>query len=515
MPGRRWSALPYIAIGEDWKLMAASCQNFSIDELRSQARKLETEARVLDPKKNFRQRLSNKVMEYVEEYLEQLPARLTYDKTKPHPDNPFLLQEEGEDIEKIVEVIDQEVDSQGLNPASAGYMAYIPGGGLVPSAWGDFLAAISNRYTGVYFASPGGVSLENTLVNWMCQLIGWKEGAGGTLSSGGSIAQLTAVVNARDTMGVTPADIPRSVIYTSSQLHHSAIKALHIAGLAQCVIREIPLQGYKMDAEKLRKIVRQDLQRGLQPFMVMASAGSTDTGAIDPLEKLGSLCEELRLWYHVDAAYGGAFLLTPYGKEALRGIAAADSVIIDPHKGFFLPFGTGALLVKDQQKLYKSQRYFASYMQDAVSDQSEVSPADLSPELSRHFRGLRMWLPLRLFGLAAFRAALEEKLWLARYFHARLSQDYRFEIGPYPELSVTIFRYLPSRGESNDFNQKLARRLQQDGRVFLSSTTLDQQFYLRMAVLNFRTHIEHIDLALELLDQIVKDLEKESDTISE
>jgi glutamate/tyrosine decarboxylase-like PLP-dependent enzyme len=180
---------------------------------------------------------------------------------------------------------------------------------------------------------------------------------------------------------------------------------------------------------------------------------------------------------------------------------------MDPHKTLFLPYGSGAILVRDRGKLLGSHHYTANYMQDALSATDELSPADLSPELTKHFRGLRLWMPLLLHGLAPFRAALEEKLLLARYFHERISDRPGFEVGPYPDLSVVTFRYRPASGDADAFNKKLVEAIHRDGRVFLSSTVLDGRFTLRLAVVSFRVHLETIDLALEILDHEVRRLE--------
>jgi glutamate/tyrosine decarboxylase-like PLP-dependent enzyme len=177
----------------------------------------------------------------------------------------------------------------------------------------------------------------------------------------------------------------------------------------------------------------------------------------------------------------------------------SDSIVMDPHKTLFLPYGLGAVLVRDVQKLYAAHHQDADYMQDTLAALEEASPADLSPELTRNFRGLRLWLPLKLVGVAPFRAAVEEKMLLARYFWQRLQEMEGFEVGPSPDLSVVVYRYVPKRGDANEFNQRLIQEMQKDGRVFLSSTNLDGRYTLRLAVVVFRTHLEDIELTLELL----------------
>jgi len=222
------------------------------------------------------------------------------------------------------------------------------------------------------------------------------------------------------------------------------------------------------------------------------------------MQDIGDIARNHGLWYHIDGAYGAFFMLCDEGRKILRGMGASDSIIMDPHKGLFLPYGSGALLVKDRQKLLDAHYYVANYMQDALINNEELSPADLSPELTKHFRGLRLWLPLKLVGLKPFRACLAEKLMLARYFHAQLQEIDGFEVGPYPDLSVVTYRYLPKRGDANAFNQRLIAEVHKDGRIFLSSTILDGKFTLRLAVLAFRSHLDTIDLTLEILRQKVR-----------
>ena len=241
-----------------------------------------------------------------------------------------------------------------------------------------------------------------------------------------------------------------------------------------------------------------DRAAGLNPFLVVASAGTTDVGAIDPLAEIGAIAKNQGLWYHVDAAYGGFFILTDEGRVKLKGIETSDSLVIDPHKGLFLPYGLGVVLVKDAAKLQESHRYMANYMQDAAALTDELSPADLSPELTKHFRGLRLWLPLKLHGVAPFRACLEEKLMLAKYFYAEVTK-LGFESTVEPELSVVTYRYVPNSGDANDFNKKLLNAVNSDGRVFISSTILNGNFTLRFACLSFRTHLGTVDRLLEIL----------------
>lgn len=463
---------------------------------------LEKIALQLEPAALERKAMREAVVNYSEAFLDKIKSLKAYetttDKGKQILDAP--IQEQGIDIDQILNLIGHNVDRPGLNPASGGHLAYIPGGGIYPSSLGDFLADITNRYAGVFYANPGAVRIENLLLRWMCDLFGFPAEAGGNLTSGGSIANLIAIVTARDFKQLRSKDFEKVVIYSTAQVHHCTLKAIKISGLYEAIQRDIPMdEQFRMDAEALKKAILEDQKNGLIPFMVMASAGTTDTGAIDPLETIADICQAENLWFHVDGAYGGFFVLSDEVKAKFKGIERADSIVIDPHKGLFLPYGSGAVLVRNVKWLYDSQHMGASYLQDAFDDIEEISPADLSPELTKPFRGLRLWLPLQLFGLAPFRASLSEKIWLCRYFYEEIQKIDGFEVGTYPDLSVMTYRYVPKTGDANAYNLDLTNRVKEEGSVFISSTTIHGLVYLRLAVLSFRTHLKTIDRLLEVL----------------
>ena len=469
---------------------------------------LEQIASQLDPSPEQRAFWRNAVINHTESYLEniyQVPAKIELpEKASALLESP--IQEEPEEIDSLLTLIQKNVDEQGLKPSSPGYMAYIPGGGIYPTALGDYLAAIGNHYAGYFFASPGGVRMENMLISWVAEILGFDTSTiAGNLTSGGSFATLIAIHTAREAKKIKAVDITRSVIYLTAQTHHAALKALRVTGLGEAIIRYIPMnETYQMDVEALREQVKSDQEQGLNPFMAIGSAGTTDTGAVDDLETLGKICRENHLWFHVDAAYGGFFALIDEIKPLFKGIKTCDSLVIDPHKGLFLSFGAGIVLVKDKTHLLEAHTSNASYLQDLVNDPSELSPADLSPELSKHFRGMRMWLPLKLFGVKTFRAALREKILLARYMYEEMKKIPGIELGPYPMLSVFIWRHIPESGDINAHNQRLVKAIQDDGRVFLSSTMIGDDFYIRVAILHFRTHLARVEVCLEVIRERVE-----------
>ena len=463
----------------------------------------EQKSRELEPTSNERDEYLNKVISYSESFLENIDSLKAYQSTEDNGkgiyDSP--ISDTPLSIDKVLNIIEKHVDASGINPASGGHLGYVPGGGIFPSALGDYLADITNKYAGMFYASPGAVRMENMLIKWMCEMVGFPaETSAGNLTSGGSIANLVGIVTARDATNLKSRDFEKAVFYFSEQSHHSAFKALKIAGLGEAVIRKIPVDlNYRMKVGALNKQIQSDKGNGLLPFFIYATAGTTDVGAVDPLEVIGEIAEKNNIWFHIDAAYGGFFLLVDEGRKVIKGTEKADSLIMDPHKGLFLPSGSGAILVKDGKKLYDSQHYNASYLQDADKFIEEYSPADLSPELSKHFRGLRMWLPLKLFGLVPFKASLSEKILLTRYFYEQIKKIEGVEVGPFPDLSIMIFRYIPKNGDPDKFNEKLVQEIQKDGRIFLTSTRINDTFFIRLAVLNFRVHINTIELALEII----------------
>lgn len=406
-------------------------------------------------------------------------------------------------LSRLLEIYKQEVTDNGINAASGKHLGYIPGGGIFTAAIADFIAAITNPYAGVYYASPGAVTIENKVIDWLKTVFSFPKSAVGNLASGGSISTIIALTAARDKYRIKNERIKNSVVYLSSQVHHAAQKALRIIGLEDVIIRYIPLdQSHRMRAEALEVQVEKDKSKGLNPFLVVGTAGTTDTGAIDPLNDIAAIAQKYNLWFHVDAAYGGFFILTSH-KAMFKGIEKADSIIMDPHKGMFLPYGLGAVLIKDKQAVLQSNHYVANYMQDAEDEDLGKSPADLSPELSKHFRGLRLWLPLQIHGIEPFISCLEEKLLLIKYFRNKLDA-LGFKVGPEPDLSISYFWY-PFEKDSNKKNKQLIDEIHKDGEIFLSSSIITDQFVIRIAILSFRTKMATIDKAVEM---VVRCLEK-------
>ncbi len=458
---------------------------------------LEIISKELEPSEKEKNSLNQEVQNYANTFIKSLDSKPAY--SEGDVDSVRLkIDSKKKSLTTLLKTYTSEVADQGIKPASGGHLGYIPGGGIYTAALADFLAAFTNEYAGMYFGSPGAVTIENELLDWMKNIFGFPKEAIGNLTSGGSIANLVALTAARDKHKIKNEKIAKSVIYMSPQVHHCIHKAIRIIGMEDVQVRLLTLDALsKIDSEDLKEVIAKDVEKGLNPFMIIASAGTTDTGAIDPLEEIGNIARQHHLWYHIDGAYGGFFILDEEKKELFKGIEMADSLVIDPHKGLFIPYGLGAVLIKDKDAVFHSHHYTANYMQDAVSDM-QINPADVSPELTKHFRGLRLWLPLQLHGLKPFIACLQEKLLLTTYFRNQLD-IVGFKLGPEPDLSVSYFWYPVKEMDENVFNEKLMELIHQDGSVFLSSTRINSKFVIRMAILSFRTKKITIDNAIIMI----------------
>lgn len=424
------------------------------------------------------------------------------------------LPREGRPFEELLELLFERAVPKSLNTAGPGYLAYIPGGGLFASVLADLIAGSVNRYVGVFAAAPALSQIEADAVSWLAGIVGYPagpDGARGILTSGGSLANFSAVFTARRER--LPEEFLGGTLYVSDQAHHSVLRAAMLAGFPAGAVRVIESdRKYRLRLDRLAEAIAADRRAGRRPFLVVASAGTTNTGAIDPLPELAALCRREGLWLHTDAAYGGFFRLTEGGRRALDGLDLADSVTLDPHKGMFLPYGTGALLVRDGGALARAHAPVdtsgADYLPPAPEAPDLVDFHALSPELSRPFRGLRVWLALQLHGAGAFAAALEEKLHLTR----RLCEGVRavpgVEILAEPELSLFAFGLTPpgtaweraaaEAPEALDrLNLDFLDRINRRQRVHLTGTRLGGRFVLRACVLHLRTHADRIEAALE------------------
>lgn len=436
-----------------------------------------------------------RAMEHIVAHVESLPSQpamnvdgaTEFARTLIEP-----LPQRGESYESLLAFLFDEAIPRSFTAAGPGYLAYVPGGGLFHAAVADLIANAVNRYVGVCAAAPVLAQLEANVIRWFCEIAGFPSGSGGVLTSGGSLANFTAVVTARKAM--LPDDFLRGTLYCSKQIHHSFQKAANLAGFPYANIRELPVdEHFRIRTDALQEAIARDRADGWTPFLIAGSAGTTPTGAVDDLEELARIAREEQMWFHVDGAYGAFFTLTERGRATLRGIEQADSLILDPHKTLFLPFGTGAVLVRDVRTLRRAHSSRADYLPDMQDSDDLVDFCEISPELSRDFRGLRVWLPLKMLGIAPFREQLDEKLDLMDFVMSELRTIEEIEIVAEPQLTICAFRV---RGDDAR-NRALLERINARKRVMLTPAILDGRFVIRIAIASHRTHRDRVEMMLD------------------
>jgi glutamate/tyrosine decarboxylase-like PLP-dependent enzyme len=384
-----------------------------------------------------------------------------------------------------------------------GYLAYVPGCGTWPGVLGDLIASACNIEVSSWVQAAGPSQVELVVLGWFKQWIGYPEEAAGVLVSGGSAANLTALACAREALLGAMSD--QVVAYVSDQAHSSMARAARVLGFRPDQVRVLPVDdGYRMRPEALAGAMAADLRAGRRPLFVAASAGSTSTGAVDPLPELAALCREWGVWFHVDAAYGGFAALTERGRRWLTGTEQADSVTLDPHKWLYQPFECGCLLVREGRRLREAFRIQPDYLKDTETGELEVNFSDLGVQLSRMSRALKLWVSLRYFGLDAFRAAIDRSIDLALFAQARIEASAQLELLTPAKLGVVCFRRRPEgmdEGRLERLNQGLVAGLAASGQGLVSSTRLRGRFALRMCVLNHTSGPGDVERVLDWFER--------------
>ncbi|HEX2043914.1 MAG TPA: aminotransferase class V-fold PLP-dependent enzyme [Acidimicrobiales bacterium] len=412
--------------------------------------------------------------------------------------------EQGEDFEHLLAQLARDVipyTSRGDHPA---YFAFIPSCGTWPGALGDLIASAVNVFAGSWMESPGPSQLELTLLDWFKEWIGYPRTAAGVLVSGGSAANMTALACAREALLGPMSD--KVVVYCSDQAHSSVARGARVLGFRPDQVRVLPVDAdYRLRAERVEAAMDADLAAGRQPLLVSASAGGTNTGAVDALGDLARLCRRRRVWFHVDGAYGGFAALTERGRRWLGGIEEADSVTLDPHKWLYQPFECGCLLVREGRLLREAFEITPDYLHDAETKEREVNFSDLGIQLSRMARAFKLWMSLRYFGVDAFRAAVDRSLDLAAYAQQRIESSPELELLLPANLSVVCFRRRPPAVEDEhrleSANARIVADLARTGIGLISSTRLQGRYALRMCVLNHTSRKEDVDRVLGWIER--------------
>jgi aromatic-L-amino-acid decarboxylase len=398
--------------------------------------------------------------------------------------------ERSQALEELLSTLREHVLPYTASSNHPGYMAFVPGSSTFVSALGDFIASALNVYAGTWMEGAGPSQLELVVLDWFKDWIGYPPTAAGSLVSGGSAANLTALICARESRR-------GEVIYVSDQGHASIIRAARVAGLRVHVLESDGSQ--RLAPEAVASAIADDRAAGRIPLLVAAAAGATNTGAVDPLADLADVCRANGVWLHVDAAYGGFAALTERGRRALAGIGRADSVTLDPHKWLHQPYECGCLLVRDGALLERAFKVAPPYLADAAASNGEVDFGNLGLQMTRRWRALPVWLSINFFGVAAFRAAIDQSLDLAERARDRIAADPRLESIARGELATTCFRRRTPGSEpfAARVNADLVSSYEASGRGLVASTWVGGRYAVRACPISHTTTAADVDYMLE------------------
>jgi aromatic-L-amino-acid/L-tryptophan decarboxylase len=437
--------------------------------------------------------LAHSLSDFTADYLERLPTLRSY------PENI-----RGADIDQLFSG-DIPIDGIGgaafdllpeifhnSRPASPRFFGYVFGSGEPIAALGQFASAVLHQNATAWRSGPSANAIERTVVRWLASAIGC-ETFSGSLTLGGSSANLMGLCMAREAKApANQTGVHGGIVYCSTEAHMSTPKAAALLGIGHDSVRLIPVDDdFRMRIDLLRETIQSDIQAGLQPIAVVASAGTTATGSIDPLRDIAALCREHNLWLHIDGAYGAfASLAMP---EAFDGINLADSISLDPHKWLYQPTGCGCLLYRDPADAHRAFSHSGDYARSLTTDPIEgFAFFEESIELSRPFRALSLWLSLRYFGLRAFQQSISDDLHLAQVLANFIDAEPKLERLAPVALSSVCFRYTASSSDPmslnlDDLNRRILDRVIRRGRVYLSNATIHGHFALRACIVNHRT----------------------------
>lgn len=446
-----------------------------------------------------------RVIDGLVEHLTTLSKQPVGAKADPSVLIPAFSQpppEEGTDFETVLAQLEQQVFRHTMHVNHPRFLAYVPGPSNFIGVMADALASGYNVFAGTWISGSGPAAVELAAVDWLRQACGFPSDAGGLFVSGGTMANLTALAVARH---VTLEDrLDGATVYFSDQAHSSLEKALFLIGISPANFRRLPSDSdFRLPLGELARSIQQDRAAGFRPFCVIATAGSTNTGAIDPLAEIAALCQAEGLWLHVDGAYGAAAAISRRGRELLRGIELADSLSLDPHKWLFQPFEIGCVLVRDLAQLRDTFRILPEYLKDTHQYSEDFNFTDYGLQLTRGFRALKLWMSIQVFGLASFRAAIERGFVLAEFTEACLRGMPGWEVVTPANLAVVCFRYSPG---SDAFHLRLVQALLDDGLALITSTVLRGRTVLRTCTINPRTTQADIRATLERLDFLARTL---------
>jgi glutamate/tyrosine decarboxylase-like PLP-dependent enzyme len=421
------------------------------------------------------------------------------------------LPEEPTHYEQTLKQLETCVFSNMMHLDHPRFFAFVSSPSNFVSVMGDLLASGYNVFSGLWMTSSGPAQIELTTLDWLKELLGLSVFGSGIFVSGGSMANLTGLRLAIYTK-LQGVDKTKAVVYCSDQTHSSVEKAVLALGLSSHQLVKIPSdENFTLPVALLEKAICEDMKEGKLPFCVIANAGTTNTGAIDPIKAIHAVCEAYgQLWLHVDGAYGAAARISKQGEILLKDLTLADSLSVDPHKWLFQPYEIGCLLVKQPMLLQQAFHILPEYLKDAQPKETEVDFSNQGLQLTRGFRALKLWMSLKVFGAASFRKAVGHGIDLAAFAQTALEKRPQWQVVSAATLGILTFRYLPSGAslaETNALNKEIVEQMVSIGYAMVSSTELKGKVVLRLCIINPRTTKHDIDNTIRLLDGIAKSIE--------
>lgn len=416
------------------------------------------------------------------------------------------LPQNGSDPAELLEFVGQHILPYPLGHINPRFFAWVNSPAAPISVLGELLTA------GMNSSAAGGdqasTYLEHAVLNWLKEMVGFPEDSGGLLVSGGSMATLVGLAVMRHVkaqtgdmrgQGLHNENAPM-VVYTSTEGHSCITKAVELLGIGHNYLRKIPVDAdFRMDVGQLVRQIQADRQAGLHPVCVAASAGTVNTGAIDPLDRIAEVCRQEDLWFHIDGAYGGVGILAEQARHWFKGLEQADSLGIDSHKWMYIPVECGCALVRDKQAMRDTFSVVPPYLRD---DRQLPWFSEFGPQQTRGFRALKLWLALKQIGLAGYRHLITRDVSLAEMLRQKIQARPDFELVATGPLSITCFRYAPAGSpDLNALNRAILEIVQKKGEVYLTSTELNGEFVLRACIVNFRTVEADLDFLLDCLAQ--------------
>lgn len=416
------------------------------------------------------------------------------------------IPSKGRNITDVYEEMLKEVYSHTILAQHPRSFSCIPSTSSMLSWMGDVMSNAYNLHASCQVNGPAPYLVEKKLIRWMCDLAGYPKEAGGVFVSGGSIANLTALTAARDAR-LTYEERSKAVVYVSDQTHSSVAKGLLIIGFCKEQIHILPSDSdFRMNTGALKTAVEQDLKQGKKPFAVIASAGTTNTGSVDPLKEISELCKTHEMWMHVDGAFGASALLSKKCKEDLEGIENSDSLSWDAHKWLLQTYGCSMVLVRNQNTLINSFSAHPEYLKDAESSEGSIEFWDLGPELTRPARSLKLWLTLQTIGTEKLEAIIDHGCAMAELAEKLVSEKRDWEIISHAHFGVVNFRCVPDSNMPESqlaiLNQEIAKTLTDSGFAQIYTTELKGKKVLRMCTINPKTTEKDIRDTIERLEEI-------------